>query len=41
MDVRSERLKSFLRPHADAGAVITEDLIKQFFSEERERKLAV
>ena len=37
---RSERLKHFLRPHADAGEVITEDLIKQFFSEEQDRKLA-
>jgi len=34
----SERLKTFLRPHADAGQVITEDLIKQFFTEEKDRK---
>lgn len=37
---RSERLKQFLRPHGDAGTVITKELIEQFFSEERDRKMA-
>lgn len=35
---RSERLKAFLRPHADAGTTVTKDLIDEFFAREKEAR---
>ncbi|GAA6002455.1 hypothetical protein JCM10207_001131 [Rhodosporidiobolus poonsookiae] len=37
----SDRLKAYLRPHAEGGVTVTKELIDQFFEEERERREAI
>ncbi|GAA5901494.1 hypothetical protein JCM6882_006296 [Rhodosporidiobolus microsporus] len=37
----SDRLRSFLRPHADGGVTITKEVIDQFFEQEREAREAL
>lgn len=38
VDTRRERLKTFLRPHADGGVTITKELIDEFFAREKEAR---